>query len=257
MEFLSFALIGFAAQMVDGALGMAYGLVASTVMLSLGVPPAQASASVHTAEIFTTAASATSHTANRNVDWQLFWRIAPAGIVGGVVGAFVLTGIDGNAIRPYVAAYLAVMGAIILARAMRWNAAPKAMNARWHPVLALFGGACDALGGGGWGPVVSSTLLGSGGAPRYVIGTVNTVEFFVTTAISAAFVTALLTGHWQDAEGLMEHGLAVAGLVVGGICAAPIAGLLVRLLPQRWLMAMVGVVVLAIAGTQMGLLALG
>ncbi|MGV3652485.1 MAG: sulfite exporter TauE/SafE family protein [Devosia sp.] len=242
--------------MVDGALGMAYGLVASTVMLSLGVPPAQASASVHAAEIFTTAASATSHTANRNVDWPLFWRIAPTGVLGGIIGAFVLTGIDGNAMRPYIAAYLALMGVIILSRAIRWNAQGAKVGGRWHPLLAFVGGISDAIGGGGWGPVVSSTLLGRGGAPRYVIGTVNTVEFFVTTAISAAFVTALLTGHWQDADGLMEHGVAVAGLVVGGICAAPVAGLLVRLLPQRTLMALVGIVVLAVAGTQAGLIAL-
>ena len=118
-EFFIFLVVGFLAQIVDGALGMAYGVVSSTMLLSFGVPPAAASASVHAAEMFTTAASATSHVRNHNVNWRLFWRLAPAGIVGGVLGTYVLTAIDGSMLRPFVTLYLGLLGVYILYRALR------------------------------------------------------------------------------------------------------------------------------------------
>lgn len=249
-EFAFFAVVGFLAQIVDGALGMAYGVVSSTVLLAFGVSPAYASASVHAAEVFTTAASAVSHVSHRNVDWKLFWRLAPAGVVGGVLGAYVLTSIDGKMLRPYVTAYLTIMGLLILYRAFRPQLKRAPFQNKMLPPLGVLGGFVDAAGGGGWGPVVTSTLVGSGGAPRFVIGTVNTAEFFLTAAISAAFIVALLSGHWNDADDILSHVWAVAGLVVGGVCAAPAAGFAVRLVPHKTLMYAVGSLVMALAGYQ-------
>ncbi|WP_375599582.1 sulfite exporter TauE/SafE family protein [Devosia sp. Naph2] len=249
-EFLVFAIVGFLAQIVDGALGMAYGVVSTTMLLGFGLPPATASASVHAAEMFTTAASATSHISHRNVNWRLFWRLAPAGIAGGVLGTYVLTSIDGAALRPFVTVYLGLLGAYILFRAFRSRAPYQEHSAAYVAPLGVAGGFVDAAGGGGWGPIVTSSLIGSGGAPRFVVGTVNTVEFFVTTAVSAAFLTALLTGHWQQADGLYGHIWSVAGLVVGGVLAAPLAGFVVRIIPARRLMILVGGLVILLAAYQ-------
>jgi uncharacterized protein len=249
-DFIIFALVGFFAQVIDGALGMAYGVVSSTMLLTFGVPPAAASASVHAAEMFTTAASATSHVRNRNVNWPLFWRLAPAGILGGVLGTYVLTSVDGAIFRPFVTAYLGLLGVFILYRALRSHAAYKEPRTQIVLPLGVAGGFVDSAGGGGWGPIVTSSLIGSGGAPRYIVGTVNTVEFFVTTAVSVTFITALLTGHWADADGIDQHLWSVAGLVVGGIVAAPLAGFVVRILPANRLMLLVGTLVLALAGYQ-------
>jgi len=249
-EFFIFALVGFFAQIVDGALGMAYGVVSSTMLLSFGVPPAAASASVHAAEMFTTAASATSHVRHHNVNWRLFWRLAPAGILGGVLGTYVLTAVDGAMLRPFVTLYLGLLGFYILYRALRARGPYHEPRTQMVLPLGVAGGFVDAAGGGGWGPIVTSSLIGSGGAPRYVVGTVNTVEFFVTTAISMAFITALMTGHWADAEGIGPHLWSVAGLVAGGILAAPLAGVVVRILPAKRLMLLVGTLVVALAGYQ-------
>ena len=246
-EFFIFAAVGFFAQIVDGALGMAYGVVSSTMLLAVGVPPAAASASVHAAEMFTTAASATSHVSHRNVNWRLFWRLAPAGILGGVLGTYVLTAIDGAILRPFVTVYLGLLGVYILYRAFRIRAAYKEPRTGLVLPLGVAGGFVDAAGGGGWGPIVTSSLIGSGGAPRYVVGTVNTVEFFVTTAVSVAFVTALLTGHWEEAEGIERYLWSVAGLVAGGMLAAPLAGFVVRIIPPQKLMMLVGTLVMALA----------
>jgi uncharacterized membrane protein YfcA len=192
-EFFTFLAVGFLAQLVDGALGMAYGLVSSTVLLAFGVPPAQVSASVHAAELFTTAASGASHAWHRNVDFKLLGQLVPTGIVGGALGAFVLTSIPGNAIKPFVLVYLAAIGVLLLFRTFR-PFPTKPVPGRIVVPLGGVGGFLDAVGGGGWGPVVTSTLIGAGGQPRYVIGTVNAAEFLVTLAISASFVIALLTG---------------------------------------------------------------
>lgn len=249
-DFILFGVVGFLAQMVDGALGMAYGLVSSTVLLTFGVTPAAASASVHAAELFTTAASATSHAAHRNVDWKLFWRLVPAGVIGGALGAFVLTSIDGSLLRPFVTAYLALMGLYILFRAFRPRRHVVEPGARIITPLGLVGGFVDAAGGGGWGPMVTTALVGAGGAPRYVIGTVNTAEFFLTLTISATFFIALLTGHWEETRSYLDHFAAIGGLIVGGVLAAPLAGLLVKRIPTKALTIAVGVLITALAGYQ-------
>lgn len=245
-SFLLFLAVGFIAQLVDGALGMAYGVISSTVLLAFGVPPAQASAMIHAAECVTTGASGASHIAHRNVDWRLFLRLAPAGMVGGVLGAYVLTSLEPTFIKAVVIAYLAILGLVMLARALRGlRDTPPHLK---HVVpLGLVGGFLDASGGGGWGPVVTSTLLGRGHAPRFAIGSVNASEFFVTLAISATFVWAFLSGQFVIEGGLAGAGLALGGLILGGVVAAPIAGFITRILPARTLMAAVGVLVVSLS----------
>ena len=248
--FLLFLLVGLFAQAVDGALGMAYGVISSSVLLAFGVPPATASASVHGAEVFTTAASAGSHIWHKNVEWRLFVPLAIAGVIGGVLGAYVLAGIDGNAIKPFIVSYLALMGLWILWRATR-DIRLRTIRPSWIVApLGVIGGFFDAIGGGGWGPTVSSTLVGAGAEPRRAIGTVNTAEFFLTVAISATFVWALVTGHWKDADALTNHASAVAGLVVGGLLAAPFAGYITKTVPQRALTFAVGGLLLCLAAFQ-------
>ena len=248
--FLLFLMVGVLAQAVEGALGMAYGVISSSVLLALGVPPATASASVHGAEVFTTGASAGSHIFHKNIDWRLLLPLATAGAVGGAAGAYLLAGIDGDDIKPFVIAYLALMGLYILWRASR-DVRPRRVGPTWAvAVLGLVGGFFDAVGGGGWGSTVSSTMVGAGGEPRRAIGTASAAEFFVTVAISATFVWSLLTGHWRDADALADQASAVAGLVVGGLMAAPFAGLIAKKAPRRVLTFAVGGLLLLLAGFQ-------
>jgi uncharacterized membrane protein YfcA len=241
-----FLIIGFLAQLVDGALGMAYGVISSTALLTFGVPPAQASAMIHAAECVTTAASGTSHLAHRNVDWPLFWRLAPAGIAGGALGAYVITGFDQAIVKAVVIAYLAVLGIVIVTKAFR-EPRDRDPNLRHVAPLGLMGGFLDASGGGGWGPIVASTLMGRGHTPRYVIGTVNTVEFFVTIAISAAFISSFLSGRFEIEGGPGRLGMALLGLLVGGVLAAPFAGHVTKIVPARILMGAVGALVILLS----------
>ena len=248
-SFFIFALIGFAAQIVDGALGMAYGVISSTILIATGISPAQASAAVHAAEMFTTAASGSSHMYHRNVDWQLFWRLAPFGIVGGCLGAYVLTAVNAAVARPFVTVYLGVIGAYLLFRSFR-KVPTRPVPAKVVAPLGLIGGFLDAAGGGGWGPIVTTGLLGAGGAPRYVIGTVSISEFLITTAVSLTFLIAILTGHWEEAEGISSMLVPVSGLIVGGLLAAPLAAYVVRYVNETVLLRLVGVLIVLIAAYQ-------
>ncbi|MEG3174890.1 sulfite exporter TauE/SafE family protein [Sphingomonas sp. RB3P16] len=228
---LPFIAIGFAAQIVDGALGMAFGVINNTLLVVfLGMPPALASASVHAVETFTTAASGISHIAHRNVDWRLFRRLVIPGMLGGVLGAYVLSNIDGSVARPFVMAYLSLMGLYLLYRAYRGTVKPRQPTI--IEPLGLVGGFLDAVGGGGWGPVVTSNLLAQGSVPRTTIGTVNTSEFFLTATISATFIATL---------GLGAFTLQTLGLLLGGLLAAPFGAVIAKRVPARLLMAMVGV----------------
>lgn len=234
--YLLLGAIGFAAQIIDGALGMAFGVLSNAALLVMGVPPAQASAIVHTAEVFTTAGSAASHLYHRNVDWRLVTRLGASGVAGAVLGAWVLSNIDSRVGRPIIAAYLLVMGILILVRARR-AFAPRATPGRWLPLLGLGGGFLDASGGGGWGPMVTSTLLGSGHAPRTTVGSVNTTEFFVTTAAATTFFVELGVAPFYD----------LAALVVGGLLAAPLGGWMVKKVNPRLLMTFVGALVIVLS----------
>lgn len=244
-DFMLFAAVGFAAQLVDGALGMAYGVVSTTTLLAMGVSPANASASVHAAKVFTGAASAVSHALHKNINWRLLALLATGGVLGGVAGTYLLTSIDGDTIKPYVVGWLGLMGLVILYRAWK-GVRPKPFSWKSPMPLGVLGGFFDAVGGGGWGPVVTSTLLGSGADPRKAIGTTNAAEFFVATAVSAAFLSALLSGHWET-DGLRDHMWSVLGLIAGGVVAAPLAGWMTKVLPIRALTWFVGVLVTALA----------
>jgi hypothetical protein len=228
-DLLPFIAIGFAAQMVDGALGMAFGVISSTLLISLGVPPATASASVHAVECFTTAASGVSHVAHRNVDWRLFARLMIPGVIGAVLGAYVLTRIDASVAKPLVLAYLALMGLYLLWRGLGHQ--PHEKKPRVIEPLGLVGGFLDAAGGGGWGPVVTSNLLIQGAHPRKVIGTVNAAEFFVTVTISATFIASL---------GFKAFTIATLGLLIGGLVAAPFGALMAKRIPAPLLLTLVG-----------------
>jgi hypothetical protein len=176
-DLLIFAAIGFAAQLVDGALGMAFGVITNTLLVGLmGLPPAQASQRVHVVECFTTAISGISHLLHRNIDGKLFLRLLIPGVLGGVTGAYLISNIDSEVVRPLVMIYLAAIGVFLLLRGIFYP--PKLREARLVAQLGLIGGFLDAAGGGGWGPVVTSNLLIQGPEPRKVIGTVNAVEFF-------------------------------------------------------------------------------
>jgi hypothetical protein len=241
-----FLLVGFFAQLVDGAVGMAYGVISSSVLLAFGVPPAQASATIHAAECFTTGASGASHILHRNIDWRLFWRLSPAGVLGGVVGAYLLTGFDATFIKAVVIAYLGCLGLYMLARAIRGlREEPPHLN---HVIpVGLIGGFLDASGGGGWGPVVSSTLMGRGHTPRYVIGSVNAAEFVVTVAISITFLWTFLTGRFVIEGGLALGAAALAGLILGGLVAAPLAGYVTKIAPARWLLGAAAILVISLS----------
>ena len=231
VELLPFVLIGFAAQLVDGALGMAFGVISNTMLLSMGVTPQSASASVHLAESFTTGVSGISHTLHRNVDWWLFVRIVVPGVIGGVTGAYLLTQISADAARPLVLAYLVAIGLYLLWRGVMHRHVER--RPKVIAPLGLAGGFLDAAGGGGWGPIVTSNLLIQGATPRKVIGTVNTAEFFLTVTISATFILAL---GWE------AFTLQVVGLLIGGIAAAPLGGYIAKKVPADGLLIMVGIV---------------
>ncbi len=221
--------IGLMAQIIDGALGMAYGITSTTFLLASGVSPAVASASVHLAEVFTTGVSGISHVKFGNVNKSLFLRLLIPGIVGAVVGVFLLSAIDGKILKPFISLYLFGMGIYILSKVFRKitrnNKLPKHVAK-----LAAFGGFVDTIGGGGWGPVVTTTLISSGHEPRTTIGTVNFAEFFLTFASAIAFSLLIGVGPWP----------VVAGLVLGGLFAAPFAAYLCKVLETRTLLILVG-----------------
>jgi uncharacterized membrane protein YfcA len=231
-DLLLFVAVGFAAQMVDGAIGMAYGVISSSVLLSVGVPPATTSACVHAAETFTTAASGASHWRLGNVDRKLLLRLALPGMIGGAIGAYLLTNLDGDKIKPFISAYLLLIGLLIVWKALTKRVSEGAAPSRVAP-LGFVGGLLDSIGGGGWGPIVTSSLIGQGTTPRYAIGSVNLAEFFVTFTISATFVATIGLELWPI----------IAGLIIGGVVAAPFAAYATKMLPDKVLMIIVGCVV--------------
>ena len=234
-SFWFFFVAGACAQLVDGTLGMAYGVTASSLLAVFGVPPAVTSATVHAAETITTGFSAWSHHYFRNVDWGLVRRLTLPGIVGAVLGAYVLSSLPGDASRPYVSGYLLLMGVMIIVKAFRTF---PPVEVRRHLVpLGLIGAFLDAVGGGGWGPIVASTLIMRGNDVRRTVGSVCAAEFFVTLAASVTFFLTIGLSFW----------VAVLGLALGGACAAPIGAYACTRLPLRPLMVVVGLIVVALS----------
>lgn len=229
---LPFIAVGFAAQLVDGALGMAFGVISNTLLVGvMGVPPALASQRVHVVECFTTATSGISHLLHGNIDKRLFFRLLVPGMIGGVLGAYVLSNIDADVVKPLVLLYLSGIGLYLLARGIFWP--PKIKQAKLIEPLGLAGGFLDAVGGGGWGPVVTSNLLIQGADPRKVVGTVNAVEFFLTLTVSAAFIWHL---------GFADLAGATLGLLIGGLLAAPLGAWAAKHFNPKTMLILVGVV---------------
>ncbi|OCC24269.1 hypothetical protein MB02_06600 [Croceicoccus estronivorus] len=229
---LPFIAVGFAAQLVDGALGMAFGVISNALMVGvLGVPPALASQRVHVVECFTTATSGISHLLHGNIDRRLFFRLLLPGLAGGIAGAYLLSSLDASIIKPVVLAYLSGIGLYLLWRGL--GHPPKPRDAKYVAPLGLVGGFLDAAGGGGWGPVVSSNLLVQGAEPRKVVGTVNSVEFFLTIAVSATFIWHL---------GIADLAGATLGFLIGGVAAAPFGAFAAKHFPAKLMLILVGIV---------------
>lgn len=231
------AVVGFFAQLIDGALGMAYGVTSSSLMLAAGLAPAAASASVHLAEIGTTLASGASHWRFGNVDWKIVLRLGVPGAVGAFAGATFLSGLSSDAAKPWMAGILLGLGVYVLLRftfgTLKTPEGKTSLRARFLSPLGLIAGFIDATGGGGWGPVATPTLLVSGKVePRKVIGSVDTSEFLVAIAASVGFFIGI------GNEGV-KLGYVLA-LLAGGLLAAPIAAYLVRIIPAQLLGSLVG-----------------
>lgn len=232
-----FIAIGFLAQLIDGALGMAFGVICSTLLVSvMGVPPARASAGVHFVEMFTTGASGISHVLHKNVDWKLFARIAIPGVIGGGLGAVAISYIHAEAARPAVMLYLTCIGFYLLYKALTFGQEHRPRDPKVTVPLGLVGGFLDASGGGGWGPVVTSNLLIQGSDPRKTIGTVNTAEFFLTVAISVIFTATL---------GFEAFTMVTGGLLLGGLMAAPLGAWVAKRIQPRKLLFAVSIVLIA------------
>jgi uncharacterized protein len=228
--------VGMAAQLVDGALGMAYGVTSNTLLLASGVSPAAATATVHVAKTFTGAASGLAHWRLGNIDTRIFARLLIPGIIGTLAGVYLVTRIDGTALRPWISAYLLAMGLAILARAFRPARLIRPTQRSFFPI-ALVGGFADSIGGGGWGPVVTTSLIGSGHEPKTTIGSVNAAEFVITLASGFSFAMLIGIQHWES----------VAGLVIGGLIIAPFAAGLTHRIDRRALLLGVGLLISALS----------
>lgn len=234
-KLLFFIASGFLAQMVDGVLGMGYGVTSATCLMSLGVSPVSISAAIHTSEIFTTGISGYNHYKFKNVNKKMFKHLVIPGVLGAIIGAIFLVFLGDNAskwLSPLVALYALFLGIKILMKAFRNNQKKeKAKRIGW---LAVVGGFLDSFGGGGWGPIVTSTLVSKGRSPGITIGTVSLTEFFVTLSSAATFFIAVGVQDWN----------VIVGLIVGGTIAAPIAARLVGVLPKKTMMIGVGIMII-------------
>ncbi|MGJ4124488.1 sulfite exporter TauE/SafE family protein [Corynebacterium macclintockiae] len=254
MKILIFAIVGVVAQLVDGALGMAFGITATTLLIFSGLGPAHASAAVHLAEGGTTLFSGLSHWRLKNVHWPTVLALGVPGAIGAFMGAYVLSNLSTKAAEPVVSTLLVLLGAYVLVRSV---AVPWKKDEKTQPVsttrrsrfglagLGLAGGFLDASGGGGWGPVTTSTLMSVGKAePRRIIGTVNTAEFLVSVSASAGFVVGMgseLSQNWQP----------VVGLLVGGAIAAPIAAWIVTIMKPEVLGGVVGALLMLLNSSRL------
>jgi uncharacterized protein len=235
-DFFIFLGIGVAAQLVDGMLGMGYGATSTSFLLTMGVPPAISSSSVHLSEMFTTGASAISHHRFGNINKKLFKLLLLPGVIGSVLGAYLLSDvIDGDAIKPIIAVYMIILGAVIIRKALKTNIVKQ--KTKRLGALAVFGGFMDAVGGGGWGPIVTSTLLGRGRDPRYTIGSVNAAEFAVAFSSGITFLLFQGFNSWQVAS----------GLILGGVIAAPFGAFLLGKVPRKPMLIMVGILVISLS----------
>ena len=232
-DFFIFLVIGIFAQLVDGTLGMGYGATSTSFLLSFGVPPAISSTAVHVSEMFTTGASAISHHKFGNINRKLAKMLIIPGVIGSIIGAYLLSDvIDGNAIKPFIAIYMIALAIVILVKALRKKRPKK--PTKQLGLLAIFGGFMDSVGGGGWGPIVTSTLIGRGRDPRYTIGSVNAAEFAISFASGITFLLFQGIHGWQ----------VIAGLILGGVIAAPLGAYFVNKIPRKPAMVVVSLMII-------------
>lgn len=229
-----FILAGFFAQLIDGALGMAYGVSCSTILIYFGVTPKISTAAVHTAEIFTTGISGLSHLFMKNVDLKLLIRLVIPGVIGSAFGSYLISNVfDAKIIKPYISIYLLILGLIILYKSFGFKPKEKVVLKNIE-ILAILGGFFDAIGGGGWGPIVTSNIVNQGKCPKKAIGTVNTTEFFI------AFIS---TGIFLFFVGAKSFKI-VLGLGIGGMAGAPIGAYVIRYIKPKILMLLVGITII-------------
>ena len=234
-EFLFFVLVGLAAQCIDGTLGMAYGISANTLLLSMGVTPVQASASIHIAEVATSGISGVAHYGFGNVDLELVKKLIIPGVIGAVAGTLLLVWLPGDIIKAVVGLYLLVMGVTILFKA-KWKSRTRKVRHHVTP-LGFSGGFFDAAGGGGWGTIVASSLVAKGSVPRLAVGTVNVAEFFVALASSLVFILSLPEINWRI----------TLGLALGGAIAAPFAAFFAKKIPAKPFMILIGCAIILLS----------
>lgn len=235
-KILWFILAGFIAQLIDGALGIAYGVSCSTLLMNFGVPPKISTAAVHTAEIFTTGASGLSHLLMKNVDLKLLLRLVIPGIIGSICGAYLISNIfNGEKIKPYISGYLLILGLIILYKSFYYKSKKK-VELKNIELLAIFGGFFDAIGGGGWGPIVTSNIIKQGKSPKKAIGTVNTTEFFIAFSSTGIFLFFIGINSWKI----------IIGLAIGGILAAPIGAYIIRFITPKFLMFIISITIIIV-----------
>jgi len=235
-DFLIFFAIGVFAQLVDGTLGMGYGATSTSFLLAYGVPPVISSTGVHVAEMFTTGASAISHHKFGNINKKLVKHLLIPGVLGSIAGAYLLSDvINGDVIKPFIAVYMIVLAIIIIKKALAKTIVKK--KTKKLGILATFGGFMDAVGGGGWGPIVTSTLLGRGRNPRYTIGSVNAAEFAISFASGITFMLFGGIHGWQ----------VIIGLILGGVIAAPLGAYLVNKIKRKPMMIAVGILIILLS----------
>ncbi|WP_433834958.1 sulfite exporter TauE/SafE family protein [Flavobacterium anhuiense] len=235
-EFLVFFAIGVFAQLVDGTLGMGYGATSTSFLLAYGVPPVVSSTAVHVSEMFTTGASALSHHRFGNINKKLVKHLLIPGVLGSIIGAYLLSDvINGDVIKPFIAVYMIVLAIIIIRKALKKSIVKK--KTKKLGALAVFGGFMDSVGGGGWGPIVTSTLLGRGRNPRYTIGSVNAAEFAISFASGITFMLFGGIHGWQ----------VIIGLILGGVISAPLAAYLVNKIKRKPMMVAVGVLIILLS----------
>jgi uncharacterized protein len=244
-EFWTFALVGFLAQLIDGSLGLGFGVISASVLLGQGYAPALVSASVNAAKIPTTATAALSHFIHKNLDRSLVIALAVFGTIGGTIGMLLLTSLKGSTLNYFISFYLVLVGWLIIWRGLR-GTSPRILPAAWKRLIGFIGGLIEGIGGS-WGPIVTTSLLGSGMPSRYAIGSSNTAEFFVSVTVFSAYMTAFFIGHWEVEGDWKTLALPVAGLVCGGFPAALMGGWLSKVTPGRWLMVAVGTLAIGIA----------
>lgn len=251
-ELILATIVGFIAQAIDGSLGMAYGITSNTILISLGIPPLVSSASIHTAEIVTSGAEGVAHLRAGNVDRKILKYLILSGMVGAIIGAYLLTSIPGEKLTPFISIYLFIMGLLLIEKAFEKkpliiktfiffrDKLMKAREERWGRKLMPFGlagGVLDSIGGGGWGPLITLTLFFKGENLRKAIGSVIFSEFFVAFAASATLLSALRFEYWQT----------IVGLIVGGLLAVPLGPYLIKKIPYKPLMISVGILVVGLS----------